>query len=88
MSLKQVQEDVDKWTGQFTPQYWAYKILGQMTQELGEISKALSRVYGTIRKKEGETQAELGLELATFFLQWSVWQIVMTLICRMHGMRE
>ena len=64
MPLKEIQEDVDKWTSQFTPQYWEpHQILAQMQEELGEVGRILNRVYGPKPPKEGEGISDLGSEL-------------------------
>ena len=64
VSLKKVQDDVEKWTSQFTPQYWKpHEILAQMQEELGEIGRIFNRVYGPKPPKEGEEIKDLGGEL-------------------------
>ena len=64
MSLKKVQDDVDKWTSQFTPQYWPpYEILARLTEETGELAREVNHLYGTKKKKDDEQEKNLGQEL-------------------------
>ena len=64
MSFKKVQEEVDKWTSQFTPQYWPpYEILARLTEETGELAREVNHLYGTKKKKDGEQENSLGQEL-------------------------
>lgn len=64
MSLKEVQDDVDKWTGQFTPQYWPpLEILARLTEETGELAREVNHLYGTKKKKGNEEENSLGQEL-------------------------
>jgi NTP pyrophosphatase (non-canonical NTP hydrolase) len=64
MSLKKVQEDVEKWTSQFTPQYWPpYEILARLTEETGELAREVNHLYGTKKKKASEQENNLGQEL-------------------------
>jgi NTP pyrophosphatase (non-canonical NTP hydrolase) len=73
MSLKKVQQDVDKWTGQFTPQYWPpLEQLTHMVEEVGEIARELNHRFGTKKKKPTENTAELSAELA---------DIIFTVVC-------
>ncbi|MBU2640013.1 MAG: nucleotide pyrophosphohydrolase [Nanoarchaeota archaeon] len=63
MSFKEMQEDAEKWTSQFTPQYFPRTgILAQMSEELGEIAREINHLEGVKKKKEGE-KGELGQEL-------------------------
>src|SRR3989344_4844129 len=64
MSLKKVQDDVKKWTSQFTPQYWTpHEILARLTEETGELAREINHLYGTKKKKDGEQENSLGQEL-------------------------
>ncbi len=64
MSLKKVQDDVDKWTSQFTPQYWSpHEILARLAEETGELAREVNHLYGTKKKKDGEKENSLGQEL-------------------------
>jgi len=73
MSLKKIQDDVDKWTSQFTPQYWShYEILARLTEETGELAREINHLYGTKKKKDGEQENSLGQELT---------DIIFTVVC-------
>lgn len=65
MSLKDIQNDVDKWTGQFTPQYWLpLEMMARLTEEVGEVARELNNMYGPKKKKPGEESKGLGQELS------------------------
>lgn len=73
MSLKKIQDDVDKWTSQFTPQYWPpYEILARLTEETGELAREVNHLYGIKKKKDSEQKNSLGQELS---------DIVFTVVC-------
>lgn len=65
MSFKKVQNDVEKWTNQFTPQYWSpHEILARLTEETGELAREVNHLYGTKKKKLDENEGNLGQELS------------------------
>jgi NTP pyrophosphatase (non-canonical NTP hydrolase) len=73
MSLKKIQDDVDKWTSQFTPQYWSpHEILARLTEETGELAREVNHLYGTKKKKDDENEGSLGQELS---------DIIFTVVC-------
>ena len=73
MSLEQIQKDVEKWTGQFDPQYWpTYEILARLVEEVGELGREINHLYGTKKKKSNEPDNNLGQELS---------DILFTLVC-------
>ena len=73
MSLKILQEDVDKWTSQFKPQYWQpHEILARLAEETGEIAREINHLHGPKKKKESESVRDLGEEMA---------DIIFTLCC-------
>lgn len=73
MSLKKVQQDVDKWTGQFTPQYWPpLAIITRLMEEVGELAREVNHRFGPKQKKASEEAKELSDEIA---------DIVFTLTC-------
>ncbi len=73
MSLKDVQNDVDEWTKQFTPQYWSpHEILARLTEEAGELAREVNHLFGTKKKKDGEIENSLGQELV---------DIIFTVVC-------
>ncbi len=65
MSMKKIQTDVDKWTGQYIPQYWPpHQILARLAEEVGELAREINHLYGEKKKKKGEKESSLGQELA------------------------
>jgi len=73
MKIEQFQKDVDKWTGQFTPQYWSpHEILARLIEEVGELSREINARFGPKKKKPSEENKELGDEMA---------DIVFTITC-------
>jgi len=64
MSLKKIQQSVDEWTGQFTPQYWQpLEIIATLTEEVGELAREVNHRFGAKRKKETEGEQELSDEI-------------------------
>jgi len=73
MSLKQIQEQVDKWTAQFKPQYWQpHEILARLMEETGELAREINHLFGPKKKKSSEDEGDLGEEIA---------DIIFTLCC-------
>lgn len=73
MSLKKIQNDVDKWTGQFTPQYWPpHEILARLAEETGELAREVNHLFGTKKKKRDEKENSLGQELC---------DVIFTVVC-------
>ena len=73
MTLKNIQDDVDKWTGQFMPQYWPpHEILARLAEETGELAREVNHLFGTKKKKAGEQENSLGQELT---------DIIFTVVC-------
>ncbi len=73
MSFKKIQDDVDKWTGQFDPQYWpAYEILARLAEETGELAREINHLYGVKKKKSNEQENTIGQELV---------DIIFTVVC-------
>ncbi len=65
MTLKEIQEQVDKWTGQFKPQYWQpLEILARLTEENGELARELNDRFGAKKKKSSEELNEVGDEIS------------------------
>jgi NTP pyrophosphatase (non-canonical NTP hydrolase) len=77
MSLKEAQKDVDRWTGQFKPQYWPpLEQFARLVEEVGELGRELNHRFGSKKKKSTEKDKELGDEMA---------DIVFTLACIANG---
>lgn len=65
MSLKDIQEEVDTWTRQFSPQYWPpHEILARLIEEVGELAREVNHLHGTKKKKQTEAEKNLGQELS------------------------
>jgi len=65
MEIKKYQDEVDKWTSQFTPQYWSpHEILARVTEEVGELAREVNARFGPKKKKPSEETKELGDEIA------------------------
>jgi len=71
--MKQFQKEVDKWTGQFDPQYWPpHQILTRLMEEVGELAREVNHRFGSKKKKADEEDRQLGDEMA---------DIIFTLAC-------
>lgn len=65
MSLKQVQEQVNDWISQYKVGYFPpHRMLGQLTEEVWEVARAVNILHGNKPPKEWEKMDELGEELA------------------------
>jgi NTP pyrophosphatase (non-canonical NTP hydrolase) len=65
MDLKEAQQRVDEWIGQFEEGYWPpLANLARLTEEVGELARLMNHRFGPKTKKPGEADQELGLELA------------------------
>jgi len=79
MTLKNFQDEVDKWTSQFEPQYWQpHEILARLMEETGELAREVNHLYGPKKKKDSEDKRELGDEIA---------DVVFTLCCLANSKR-
>jgi NTP pyrophosphatase (non-canonical NTP hydrolase) len=65
MSFKNAQAEVDAWISQFEEGYFApLPMLARLTEEVGELSRALMHHYGGKRPKSGEAIGDVGEEIA------------------------
>ena len=65
MNLRELQAHVDAWIGQFQEGYWPpLANLARLVEEVGELSRELNHRFGPKKKKPGEPEVDLGLELA------------------------
>ena len=65
MPLKDIQKQVDKWTGQYKTPYWQpHEILARVIEEVGELAREINHLYGPKKKKSDEEIRELGEEIA------------------------
>lgn len=72
MSLKEVQDEVDKWVQQYKIGYWnPHEILARLTEETGELAREINHIYGPKKKKSSEETKELADEIADIFFTLS-----------------
>ena len=65
MSFKPVQNDVDAWISKFEEGYFPpLALLARLTEESGELARALMHRYGGKKPKEGEGDGDIGGEIA------------------------
>ena len=63
-SMKQLQEEVDQYIGQFKEGYFSpLAMLARMTEELGELAREVNHYYGEKPKKSSENEKEIKEEL-------------------------
>ena len=73
MSLEDMQKDVDAWAQQFKPAYWdVFHQHARLSEEIGEVARELNHLFGSKKKKAGETENTLGKELA---------DVIFTIVC-------
>ena len=64
MTFKPMQNDVDEWIRNYTPGYFEpLMMMARLTEELGELSRAVSHRIGTKRPKPGENAGDVSDEL-------------------------
>ena len=65
MSFKPIQQEVDAWIAQFEEGYFPpLPMLARLTEEVGELSRALMHHYGGKKPKAGEAHGDVGEEIA------------------------
>src|SRR5687768_13597201 len=65
MDLRQLQEEVDAYIGQFKEGYFPPLVnLARLTEEVGELAREINHRHGPKTKKAGEEEGEIALELA------------------------
>ncbi|MDB5253661.1 MAG: MazG nucleotide pyrophosphohydrolase [Flaviaesturariibacter sp.] len=65
MTIEQAQRDVDQWINTTGVRYFSELTnMAILTEEVGEVARLMSRLYGEQSFKEGDNGAELGDELA------------------------
>lgn len=73
MTLKDVQKQVDDWTGQYKLQYWTpHEIMARLMEEVGELAREINHRWGPKKKKSTEDKKELEEEIG---------DIIFTLAC-------
>ncbi|MEH7224305.1 nucleotide pyrophosphohydrolase [Bacillus sp. JJ1566] len=62
-TMKQLQEEVDAYIGQFKEGYFSpLALLARLTEELGELAREVNHYYGEKPKKDTETQKSMAEE--------------------------
>ena len=65
MNMKNLQIQVDDWINQYGVRYFnELTNMAILTEEVGELARVMSRIYGEQSFKENEELADLGEELA------------------------
>ncbi len=65
LTIAQAQQQVDQWIREFGVRYFSELTnLAQLMEEVGELSRVISRTYGEQSFKAGEAAPELGDEMA------------------------
>lgn len=65
MSFKPVQQEVEAWISQFREGYFPpLGLLARLTEEVGELSRALMHHHGGKTPKPGEDAGDIGGEIA------------------------
>jgi NTP pyrophosphatase (non-canonical NTP hydrolase) len=65
MAFAPIQKEVDAWIAQFEEGYFApLPMLARVTEEVGELARALIHHYGGKKPKAGEDPGDVGGEIA------------------------
>ncbi len=65
MDIKKIQTEVDEWIKSHGVRYFdELTNMVQLTEEVGEVARIISRRYGEQSEKESDKQKDLGEELA------------------------
>ena len=61
----EMQKKVHEWISQFKEGYWdPHVMISILTEEVGEVARAINHIHGPKKPKEGENEVALGDELA------------------------
>ena len=64
MSLRETQQTVDRWIGQYKEGYFPpLTNLARLTEEVGELARELNHRFGEKTKKPGEVEGSVAMEL-------------------------
>ena len=64
-SLQPIQREVDEWISQFEEGYFApLPMLARLTEEVGELARAVMHHHGGKKPKPGEDPGDIGEEIA------------------------
>ena len=65
MTIKEAQENVDKWINEYGVRYFnELTNMAILTEEVGEVARIIARRYGEQSEKESDKSKDLGEELA------------------------
>jgi len=65
ITIRQAQQQVDDWIQEIGVRYFSeLSNTAQLTEEVGEVARIVNRKYGEQSYKKGETEGDLGDELA------------------------
>ncbi len=65
MDVRQMQQEVDEWIGQFKEGYWTpLSMLARLIEEVGELAREINHQFGQKPKKPDEPAGDMALELA------------------------
>jgi len=65
LSLRQAQQTVDRWIGQYKEGYFSpLTNLARLTEEVGELAREINHRFGEKTKKREEAEGSLAMELA------------------------
>jgi NTP pyrophosphatase (non-canonical NTP hydrolase) len=65
VSLREAQQTVDRWIGQYKEGYFPpLTNLARLTEEVGELARELNHRFGEKTKKPGEAEGSIAMELA------------------------
>jgi len=71
--MKKYQKEVDDWISQYKLGYFKpLEILARLTEEVGEVARELSHMFGPKKKKPTEEKGDLEMELG---------DVIYTVIC-------
>ncbi len=64
MRIQEIQKQVDDWIGQWKDGYWSpLSNLARLTEEVGELARAINHLHGDKIKKDGELQGNIAEEI-------------------------
>ena len=65
MSLREVQQTVDRWIGQYKEGYFSpLTNLARLAEEVGELAREINHRFGEKTKRTDEAEGSLAMELA------------------------
>ncbi len=65
MSLRETQQTVDRWIGQYKEGYFSPLVnLARLAEEVGELARELNHRFGPKTKKRDEPEGSVAMELA------------------------